>query len=130
MNRFTVFALLASVSLISACITSPHQPIATVESIVELPVQLAGDGQLNFELSSGHYACEHGLSVSVERELGHRLHLGWKGGRYQLDRDPSYSGLPRFEDKVNGLVWIDLPWKGVLLDGKSHKPLANDCTIA
>ncbi len=130
MNHPSFFAALAASALLGACATQPAEPIAAVESIVELPAQLAGDGQLNFDLNSGDYACEYGLRVTVERELSHRLHLGWNGGRYQLERDPSFSGLPRFEDKENGLVWIDLPWKGVLLDGKTHKPLANECTIA
>lgn len=89
------------------------------------------NGQLDFELSSGDYACDHGLRVGVQREIqeqvNHRLKIVWQGSHYELARDLSYSGLPRFEDTGSGLVWIDLPWKSVLLDGKTQKPLANEC---
>jgi hypothetical protein len=85
--------------------------------------------QLSFELASGSYLCEFGQRVDVRRDAraANRLDIGWQGKRYRLERDLSYSGLPRYEDRRSGLVWIDLPWKAVLLDGRSQKPLANDC---
>lgn len=85
--------------------------------------------QLDFELRSGSYQCELGLRIDVlrsPREHG-TMQIGWQGKRYNLARDPSKSGLPRYEDRNHGLVWIDLPWKGVLLDGRTNKPLANEC---
>ncbi len=91
-------------------------------------------GQFEFALPSGDYRCERGEQLRLQREVAnavnHRIQLAWKGGQYQLERDPSYSGLPRFEDAASGLVWIDLPWKGLLLDGRTHKPLANECSAA
>lgn len=85
--------------------------------------------QLEFELGSGSYQCEFGQRIEVQRgkrEQG-SMQINWQGKRYNLARDPSESGLPRYEDRHNGLVWIDLPWKGVLLDGRTNKPLANEC---
>lgn len=91
-------------------------------------------GQFEFALPSGDYRCERGERLQLQREMAnavnHRIQLAWNGGQYQLERDPSYSGLPRFEDAASGLVWIDLPWKGLLLDGRTHKPLANECRAA
>ncbi|MDI3514800.1 MAG: hypothetical protein PWP40_2029 [Rhodocyclaceae bacterium] len=91
-------------------------------------------GQFEFALPSGDYRCERGERLKVQREVAnavnHRIQLAWNGNQYQLERDPSYSGLPRFEDAASGLVWIDLPWKGLLLDGRTHKPLANECRAA
>ena len=91
-------------------------------------------GQFEFALPSGEYRCERGERLQIRRELANtvnnRIQLGWKGGQYLLVRDPSDSGLPRFEDSASGLVWIDLPWKGLLLDGRTHKPLANECRAA
>lgn len=125
------FALTLSLALLSGCASKAPEPtFATVESIVELPAHV--NGQLNFDLASGLYTCDMGLSVTVSRQAadGRQIDIGWNGGQYRLDRDESFSGLPRFEDVSSGLVWIDLPWKGVLLDGKTHKPLANECKTA
>jgi hypothetical protein len=85
--------------------------------------------QLDFELGSGNYQCEYGVRIDVQRSPREQgaMQIGWQGKRYNLARDPSESGLPRYEDRGNGLVWIDLPWKGVLLDGRTNKPLANEC---
>jgi hypothetical protein len=94
----------------------------------------AQGGQFEFALPSGDYRCERGERLHLQREvadaINHRIQLDWNGGQYPLVRDPSYSGLPRFEDSASGLVWIDLPWKGLLLDGRSQKPLANECRAA
>ncbi|HRP76778.1 MAG TPA: hypothetical protein PK725_12975 [Rhodocyclaceae bacterium] len=128
---------LASLALLTACATPPPEPTAgIVETVAPVEGLVAVDGQLMLDLDSGVYHCEFGAHVDVVRENGTgigngaRISIGWNGGRYQLERDPSSSGLPRFEDRANGLVWIDLPWKGVLLDGKTQKPLANECKTA
>lgn len=107
---------------LSACETQPKAP----------PSQR--NAQLELKLASGNYRCEQGLRVQVDREIrdrvNYRINIGWNGNSYRLERDFSYSGLPRFEDATSGLVWIDLPWKGLLLDGKTNKPLANECRAA
>ena len=98
------------------------------------PAPPAATGQLELRLASGTYNCEQKVRLQVEREVRdrvtQRINLAWNGNRYRLERDPSYSGLPRFEDSASGLVWIDLPWKGLLLDGRNNKPLANECRPA
>ena len=130
MIRSPLVVLLTSIFILPACATQTQVAALAVEPS-QTPEYSHRDGQLDFDLSSGLYACDHGLSVGVEREVtdrvSHRVHIAWNGARYQLERDHSYSGLPRFEDASSGLVWIDLPWKGVLLDGKTQKPLANEC---
>jgi len=117
-------ASLATALLLSACSLSP--PV--IESNTGISSQ---SGQFEFALPSGDYRCEQGVRLALRREMqdrvNHRVQLDWNGRHYQLDRDPSYSGLPRFEDTASGLVWIDLPWKGLLLDGRTQAPLANEC---
>lgn len=116
------FLLLLSL-LLGACRTAP--PVH-----VEDGVEVQSD-QFHFQLPSGRYYCEQGISLNLKRDLHSRhqqqLELVWRSRTYLLQRDPSVSGLPRYEDPASGLVWIDLPWKGVLLDGRTHTPIASEC---
>jgi hypothetical protein len=118
--------LIASLGLGGCILTSPK--VETAPGVTQQT------GQFEFGLPSGEYRCEHGERLQLQREVAnavnHRIQLAWHGSQYQLERDLSYSGLPRFEDAASGLVWIDLPWKGLLLDGRTHKPLANECRAA
>lgn len=126
-RRLLPACLASSALLLSACGLQP--PVVESDSGVS-----SQSGQFHFALPSGQYHCDEGLRVGLRREMqgqvNHRLQLNWKGRSYQLERDFSDSGLPRFEDTDSGLVWIDLPWKGLLLDGRTHAPLANDCRAA
>lgn len=122
MTHTSLLALIAFPMVLTACGSQPKAPVAKQNS------------QLELKLASGNYRCEQGQRVQIEREtrdrVNYRINVGWNGSNYRLERDYSYSGLPRFEDTSSGLVWIDLPWKGLLLDGKSNKPLANECRAA
>ena len=124
----SISCTLGAAFLLSACATQAPPPVATADGI-----SIQG-GQFEFALASGDYRCERGVRLGMQREMrdhvNHRIQLVWNGKHYQLERDPSYSGLPRFEDQVSGLVWIDLPWKGLLLDGRTHAPLANECRVS
>jgi hypothetical protein len=102
------------------------------------PTLAAGDGskasprQLKFQLASGVYRCELGRRVEIQRDArdANRLGLNWKGTDFQLQRYDSASGLPRYEDRQHGLLWIDLPQKSVLIDVHSGQQLANECKVA
>lgn len=122
MTRPSLPTLVALSLVLSACVTQPQVPSSQ------------RSGQLDLTLASGDYNCELGQHIQVERDIrdqvNYRVRIAWKGATYRLERDHSYSGLPRFEDSASGLVWIDLPWKSMLLDGRSNKPLANECRSA
>ncbi len=124
----SISCTLGAAFLLPACATQAPPPVATAAGI---SIQ---SGQFEFALASGDYRCERGVRLGMQREMrdrvNHRIQLDWNGKHYQLERDPSYSGLPRFEDQISGLVWIDLPWKGLLLDGRTHAPLANECRVS
>lgn len=125
--------LLASTLALAACSTSPIAPSAsTAPGVPDTPASGATNQQLEFKLASGTYHCELGRRVDVQRPSNNpnQILIGWTGKRYQLARNPSLSGLPRFEDERNGLVWIDLPWKSLLLDRETNKPLASDCKLS
>lgn len=122
-----VAALLSFLGGCASTSNAPDQPVATKASAASRQPE-----QLNFKLASGTYRCELGKKVEVRRDANkpNQISIDWQGKRRSLQRYDSTSGLPRYEDRENGLVWIDLPWKSVLMDAKTGSPLANECKAA
>jgi len=118
------FLLVMLPAVLAACSTAPTPE----PSIVEAPSQ-GEPQQMEFALASGRYHCNAGEVVNVmrDRKDSHHISVNWQGHRHELQRNPSASGLPRYENPASPLVWIDLPWKSYLLDQKSGKPLASEC---
>lgn len=129
-NTLTRFAALAALSLLTSCATTEGQSTTSV-----VPNKSTGNKQpqqLKFKLASGTYRCEMGKKVEIQRDARNpdAIKVSWQGHRHTLQRYDSTSGLPRYEDRQNGLVWIDLPWKSVLMDAKTGSPIANECKAA
>lgn len=122
--KVSAIAITALSAMLTACVTTEPLP-------ANAPAREDGANgrQLNFRLPSGMYGCEFGLKVEIQRDVrnANSIELNWQGSRYALQRYDSASGLPRYEDRQNGLLWIDLPWKSVLMDTSSGRPLANEC---
>lgn len=118
--------IVAALSLLAACSTTGDAPDMSAGKASAQPEQL------NFKLSSGTYRCELGKKVEVRRDARKpdQISIDWQGQRRSLQRYDSTSGLPRYEDRDAGLVWIDLPWKSMLMDTKTGSPLANECKAA
>ncbi|MBN8442160.1 MAG: hypothetical protein J0M28_10750 [Thauera sp.] len=133
MTPHSFAAAFASVLVLAACTSQPPAPPPSAGAETGSGYVQNG-GQFEFALGSGDYRCELGVKLHIGREVrdkvNHRIQLGWNGHTYSMERDPSNSGLPRFEDAAKSLVWIDLPWKGLLLDGRTQKPIANECRLA
>ncbi|HLW05311.1 MAG TPA: hypothetical protein VKY38_07035 [Azoarcus sp.] len=125
----TSLIMLIPALLLSACAsTSPED-----STVAKAGYHADAQGQLHFDgLSSGSYQCEFGQQLMVRRVNGAvpSLQIDWENKQYTLSRDLSSSGLPRYEDKQHNLTWIDLPWKGVLLNSRTRKPLVSDCVAA
>ncbi len=130
MKTTTYLSILIVMSMLTACATTDGQPATSAprkESSSNKQPQ-----QLKFKLASGTYRCELGKKVEIQRDARNpdSIKVSWQGKRHTLQRYDSTSGLPRYEDRQNGLVWIDLPWKSVLMDSKTGSPIANECKAA
>ncbi|CAN5464100.1 hypothetical protein BH11PSE11_BH11PSE11_03980 [soil metagenome] len=78
------------------------------------------------------YHCELGNKITIYRNVGDEQRMGmrWQSKVHGLKRVGTSTGANRFENKRSGLVWIDIPAKGMLLDSKKGKQLANECKTA
>jgi hypothetical protein len=116
-------------ALLAACASTTPAPHTGNAPGTREQTAKGSSRQLNFKLPSGVYRCESGQQVEIQRNAAD-IGVSWQGSRHTLRRYDSESGLPRFEDRDSGLTWIDLPWKSVLMDSRSGRPLANECKAA
>jgi hypothetical protein len=77
------------------------------------------------------YKCERGKKITVfsTSEQQNTITLRWNNKDHTLVREATTTGAHRFEDKKAGLVWINIPAKGMLLDSKRGRQLANECKV-
>ncbi|MFZ6799978.1 hypothetical protein [Undibacterium sp. Di24W] len=75
------------------------------------------------------YKCELGNSLVMyaHPEDNQSLAMRWRNRLYKLTRVETSTGAHRFENQKVGLVWIDIPAKGMLLDSHRGHQLANEC---
>jgi len=84
----------------------------------------------NIEQSSDtEYKCELGNSLVMyaHPEDNQSLAMRWRNRLYKLTRVETSTGAHRFENQKIGLVWINIPSKGMLLDSRRGHQLANEC---
>ena len=75
------------------------------------------------------YACELNNKVTIYHNDNDAAHIAlrWKKRLHRLERVGTTTGALRFENVRYGLVWIGIPSKGMLLDSKLNRQLANEC---
>jgi membrane-bound inhibitor of C-type lysozyme len=81
---------------------------------------------------STEYNCELGNKITIytnDKDDAH-IALRWKKRLHRLTRVGTTTGALRFENTSFGLVWIGIPSKGILLDSKLNRQLANECKNA
>jgi membrane-bound inhibitor of C-type lysozyme len=78
------------------------------------------------------YDCELGNKITIYENAGDESHIAlrWKKRLHRLSRVATTTGAQRFENKLYGLIWIGIPAKGMLLDSKMNRQLANECRNA
>ena len=68
----------------------------------------------------------HLLQSSDDKHIA----LRWNKRLLRLTRVDTSTGAHRFENRRQGIVWIGIPAKGILLDSKKGQQLANECKSA
>lgn len=78
------------------------------------------------------FDCELGNKITVYANVNDEAHIAlrWKKRLHRLTRVGTTTGAQRFENKLYGLIWIGIPAKGMLLDSKLNRQLANECRNA
>jgi membrane-bound inhibitor of C-type lysozyme len=101
----------------------------------EAPRQNVADDEPEPDITDtvvAEYACELNNKVTIytnEKDSGH-IALRWKNRLHRLERVGTTTGALRFENTKFGLIWIGIPSKGILLDSKQNRQLANECKNA
>ena len=78
------------------------------------------------------YNCALGDKVTIfsnETDDKH-IALRWNKRLMRLTRVDTSTGANRFENRRQGIVWIGIPAKGILLDSRKGQQLANECKSA
>lgn len=75
------------------------------------------------------FNCELGnkLTIYGRESADQEIALQWNKRLHRMQRVSTTTGAHRFENAKSGLVWIGIPAKGMLLDSKKGKQLANEC---
>jgi hypothetical protein len=78
------------------------------------------------------FNCELNNKITIYSNDDDDSHIAlrWKKRLHRLTRVGTSTGAHRFENPLFGLVWIGIPAKGMLLDSKQNRQLANECKNA
>ena len=139
-TRMTTLTTLTAFSLLLGATTVPTDVAAApVDTPVKVkakakpkakPAARPTEGEPDVrDLVATDFKCELGNQITVyhkEAEPG-QIALRWKQKLHRLMRIETTTGANRFENPVQGLVWIDIPAKAMLLDSKAKHQLANEC---
>ena len=84
------------------------------------------------DTTMAEYSCELNNKVAIYRNLMDDSHivLRWQNHLRLMDKVGTTTGAKRYENAKLGLVWIGIPSKGILLDSKQNRQLANECKDA
>ena len=101
----------------------------------EAPKQAVADDEPEPDVTDttmAEYSCELNNKVTIYRNLMDDSHIAlrWQNRLRRMDKVGTTTGAQRYENTKLGLVWIGIPSKGILLDSKQGRQLANECKDA
>ena len=130
-SAFKFCSACAATAVLAAC-SSTSVPVSdtkpALSQISNAPA--AGRPAWATQLVTGDFNCELGNKVELRMDgrATDGATLVWKGNSYMMNPVGTTTGAVRLENKSEGLVWIQIPAKSMLLNSKIGQQLANGCT--
>ena len=99
-------------------VEAPEPESLEEERMAVAPMVLIGDSQ-----------CEFGQRISLRPHptLAGRFLLEHRGLKHVLTPLPTTTGVVRLEERRTGMVWLQVPVKSMLMDGKKCQRVADNC---
>jgi len=107
--------------------TAPQKPAAT--TLAALSEEQISNADRVF---TGKASCDANQSVEVNPVPEHKgyFKLDFKGKSYLMAPEITQTGAVRLEDKRNGLVWLQIPAKSMLMNAKIGQRMVDNCMSA
>lgn len=98
----------------------------TVETITTSQLDIAG------RVMTGDAQCEFNQTVKIEPAEGKPGHfnVAFKTARYVMVPEETTTGAVRLTDKKAGVVWLQIPFKSMLMNAKVGQRLVDSCLLA
>ncbi len=125
-------AVLTSLPAAAADAPAAAAPVKKKEKAAKTPAlpDLSAEQLANAErVLTGPSACEFDQSVSVDalKEKAGYFKVAYKGKSYTMVPEPTTTGAVRLEDKKNGLVWLQIANKSMLMNAKAGRRMVDNC---
>lgn len=109
--------------------SAPEQKKAVKKTASKSKSKAAQEDAAPSGMVATDYTCEQGKKVTIYRHPNGQEHpmMRWNKRMHKMTRVETESGAERLESKGEGLTWIAVPVKAMLLDAKKGQAVANDC---
>jgi hypothetical protein len=78
----------------------------------------------------GDSLCDGGkqITIATDPRLAGRFHLTLGKKRYHMHVEPTDTGVVKLSDSAEGVIWLQLGNKSMLMNERAGKRLADNCT--
>jgi hypothetical protein len=127
----TVAALLLGATAVPALAAKKQRSEAAPAKPAEVTLAALTDEQISSaeRVVVGPARCDANENVHLTAMSDHRgyFKLEYKGKSYIMSPEVTKTGAVRLEDKQNGLVWLQIPAKSMLMNAKLGQRMADNC---
>lgn len=88
--------------------------------------------EISHRVLTGTAQCEFNQTVSVDTmqdKPGH-FRVAFNKDVYTMTPQETSTGAVRLEDKRNGIVWLQIPSKSMMMNQKAGRRMVDGCTVA